>query len=96
MLLQLVLRVHRIWNPLRRLGRRLRLVRLPLGGIFDLAPGVLHFAFDLFRCPLRLLLGVAGPFSNLTFNTSRHVFYLALHSIFIHAILLGNTHTCTF
>src|SRR6266849_9787118 len=56
--------------------------------IFHLAPGILNFAFRLFRDSAYLLFRVTRPLANLAFDPARDVFNFAFCAIFVHKDLL--------
>jgi hypothetical protein len=64
----------------------LRVIYGFLSGIFHIAPGLLHFAFCLFRGTANLSLFTAGPLTRLALNAASYIFDLAFHLIFIHDV----------
>jgi hypothetical protein len=55
-----------------------------LHGVLGFAEGILDFAFDLLGSALYLSLFVAGPLSDLAFDSARDVLGFAFHSVLIH------------
>jgi hypothetical protein len=52
--------------------------------VLRLAPCVLDLSFDLLGCAFGLILGIAGPFSDLALHSACDVLHFSLNSILIH------------
>jgi hypothetical protein len=56
--------------------------------IFGFTPGILDFAFGLFRGTLHLRFGIVCPFPRLAFNASSDVLHFPFNTVLIHFALL--------
>jgi hypothetical protein len=72
---------------LRWLGAGLGVVSGIFGSVFCFTPGILDFAFGLFRGALHLHFRVVCPFARLTLNASCHILNFPFSPILIHFVV---------